>query len=160
DRRRAQVLQPPGPARLRDLRELVGQLQGPGRRRAVRRRHRRPDLRRASRIVVVGDRMAKLEVESIQVVDAADVPRTGADLIAARLRDAIAARGTASIALSGGNTPRAIFQELAALPVDWQRVHVYFGDERCVPPDDPSSNFRMAREALFERVAVPNVHRM
>jgi len=104
--------------------------------------------------------MTKLEIESIQIVDEADVARSAADLIASRLRQAVAARGKASIALSGGNTPRRIYAELATLPVEWERVDVFFGDERCVPADDASSNYRMAKEALFDRVRVPNVFRM
>jgi 6-phosphogluconolactonase len=104
--------------------------------------------------------MARLRVRTREIVEPADLSRAGASWIAARLDEAIAARGTASIALAGGNTPRSIYEKLAMLPVAWDRVHVYFGDERCVPPDDPSSNYRMAREALLDRVAAPNVHRM
>ena len=104
--------------------------------------------------------MTKLEIESLLIVDVGDLARTGATFIAERLREAIAARGSASLALAGGNTPRGVYQELAALPVEWDRVEVFFGDERCVPPDDPSSNYRMAREALLDRVGAPHVHRM
>jgi len=77
---------------------------------------------------------------------------------------AAAARTTGrfAIALSGGSTPRVLYRLLVSKPVDWARVHVYFGDERCVPPDDPASNYRMAREALLDHVPIPggNVHRM
>jgi 6-phosphogluconolactonase len=104
--------------------------------------------------------MARLEVASLQVVDIADVPRAGASWMAERIEEAVAARGTASVALSGGNSPRPVYAELAALPIPWDRVHVFFADERCVPPDDPASNFRMAREALLDRVGAPHVHRM
>jgi 6-phosphogluconolactonase len=104
--------------------------------------------------------MARLEVASVQIVDTDDIPRLGASWIAGRLREAIAARGIASVALAGGNTPRRVYEELAREPVDWAQVDVFFGDERCVPPDDPSSNFRMAREALLDRVSAPRVHRM
>ncbi len=67
-----------------------------------------------------------------------------------------------AIALSGGSTPAALYRLLVAKPIDWARVHVFFGDERCVPPDDPASNYRMAREALLDHVPIPpaNVHRM
>ncbi len=99
--------------------------------------------------------MAKLQVASVQIIDIQEVPRAGATSIAELLRNGIAARGNASVALAGGNTPRRIYEELAKLPVEWDRVHFYFGDERCVPADDPSSNFRMAREALFESRAGP-----
>ena len=72
-------------------------------------------------------------------------------------RAALGARGEFRIALSGGNTPRPIYQEIARgeheLP--WERVFVTFGDERCVPPDDEQSNYRMARESLLTPAAVP-----
>jgi 6-phosphogluconolactonase len=79
---------------------------------------------------------------------------------------AIDARGRFSIALSGGSTPRDLHLRLASPPlvdrVDWSRWHVFFGDERCVPPDDERSNYRMAEETLLKRVPIPpaNVHRM
>src|SRR5215472_12967294 len=63
-----------------------------------------------------------------------------------------------SVALSGGNTPRSVYSLLAdrykdSLP--WNKVHIFFGDERHVPPDDPESNYRMARESLLEKVSIP-----
>ncbi len=64
-----------------------------------------------------------------------------------------------SVALSGGDTARRCYERLAAEAVDtidWWKVDVYWGDERCVPPDDPDSNYRLAREALLERVGVAN----
>src|SRR5579864_3544859 len=79
---------------------------------------------------------------------------------------AIDARGQFSIALSGGSTPRDLHLKLSSEPfrdeIDWAHVHVFFGDERCVPPDDPQSNYGMALETLLSRVPVPaeHVHRM
>ena len=79
---------------------------------------------------------------------------------------AVTERGRFSLALSGGSTPRALHAHLAAEPlrsdVDWGRVHVFWGDERCVPPDHPDSNYRMARETLLNHVPIPpaQVHRM
>lgn len=66
------------------------------------------------------------------------------------------------IALSGGHTPRATYQHLAARPVPWGRLEVFFGDERCVPPDVEGSNYKMAKEALFDAVAIPEeqIHRI
>lgn len=81
-------------------------------------------------------------------------------------RDAIAERERFVVALSGGSTPRALFGLLAREPyrdtVDWSRVHIAWGDERCAPPDHPESNYRMAREALLDHVAVPpdHIHRI
>ncbi len=69
------------------------------------------------------------------------------------------ARGRLSVALAGGSTPRRAYELLAAEPlkneIAWGRVHVFFGDERCVPRADPRSNERMAREALLDRVPIP-----
>ena len=104
--------------------------------------------------------MSSLHVASVRIVDTAEVPRVGAGWIAHQLEQAIAERGLATLALSGGHTPRRIYEELASLDIPWDRVGVFFGDERCVSPDDPDSNFRMAREALFDRVRVAHVHRM
>ena len=78
----------------------------------------------------------------------------------------IRARGRFAVALAGGATPRRAYESLASDEfrdaVDWPRVHVFFGDERCVPPDHPESNYRTANEALLARVPVPaqNVRRM
>jgi 6-phosphogluconolactonase len=74
--------------------------------------------------------------------------------------------GFFSVALSGGSTPKAIFEGLALeknrSEVDWSRVLVFWSDERCVPPEDPSSNYRMAMESGFVHLPIPleNVHRM
>ncbi len=72
-------------------------------------------------------------------------------------RKANAERNEFRIALSGGNTPAPVYARLAAQGDDlpWDRIRFTFGDERCVPPDDPRSNFRMARENLFVPAAVP-----
>jgi 6-phosphogluconolactonase len=80
-------------------------------------------------------------------------------------QQAIGSRGQFSVALSGGNTPRNVFSLLAAKYKDtlpWSKVHIFFGDERNVPPDDAESNYRMARESLLEKVPLPksNVHRI
>ena len=77
---------------------------------------------------------------------------------------AAAKSGPIAISLSGGSTPRRIYQLLAEPPcreqVPWSRVHLFWGDERFVPADDPASNFRMVREALLSRVPIPaaNIH--
>src|SRR5438270_6954949 len=77
---------------------------------------------------------------------------------------AIQERGQFSVALSGGNTPRAVYSLLASehKELPWERVHIFFGDERHVPPDHPDSNFRMARESFLSKVPIPekNIHRV
>jgi 6-phosphogluconolactonase len=78
---------------------------------------------------------------------------------------AMVARGRFCVALSGGNTPRSVYTLLAQdqknrLP--WEKIYVFFGDERCVPPEHPDSNYRMARESLLSKVPIPpqNVFRI
>jgi 6-phosphogluconolactonase len=82
---------------------------------------------------------------------------------AARAEEAIGERGRFAVALAGGSTPKATYQVLArdyAGRLDWGNVHVFFGDERTVPPDHEDSNYRMAREALLDHVPVGGIHRM
>ena len=82
---------------------------------------------------------------------------------AARAVEAIEERGRFAAVLAGGSTPKATYQILArdyADGIDWSKVHVFFGDERTVPPDHEDSNYRMAREALLDHVPVGSVHRM
>lgn len=80
----------------------------------------------------------------------------------ARAAESISARGSFSVALAGGNTPRGVYELLAEEPyrgaVDWSKVHVYWGDERYIPPTDESSNERMARETLLSKVPVEESH--
>jgi 6-phosphogluconolactonase len=89
-----------------------------------------------------------------------------ADLITELAAQAIAARGRFTLALSGGNTPRPVYARLATMDyrdrIDWSKVQIFFGDERCVPPDDPQSNYLMAQTALFDQVPLPegNVYRI
>src|SRR2546428_1503816 len=64
-----------------------------------------------------------------------------------------------TVALAGGSTPRPVYQRLAACEFPWSQTEVFFGDERCVPPDHPDSNYRMANEALLSKVPAI-VHRM
>jgi 6-phosphogluconolactonase len=74
----------------------------------------------------------------------------------------IQARGRFCVALAGGSTPKAIYERLAKLELAWDKIHLFWGDERCVPPDDSRSNFAMVNSALLERIHIPheNVHRM
>jgi 6-phosphogluconolactonase len=76
-------------------------------------------------------------------------------LIIGEAGKSIAARGVFRIALSGGNTPRPVYEALALLDLTWDKWEITFGDERCVPPDSDQSNFRMARQAWFDPARVP-----
>jgi 6-phosphogluconolactonase len=97
--------------------------------------------------------------------DAVSLARAAAEYFVALAVEAMAARGRFVVALSGGSTPRATYALLAAefaTSVDWSHVYVFWGDERCVPPDHPDSNYRMACEVLLDQVPLSarNVHRI
>ena len=88
--------------------------------------------------------------------------RLAAEHLARAAAVAVAERGSFSVALSGGSTPKLMYQALRGLEVDWAHVHVYFSDERSVGPDSPDSNFRSAKLELLDHVGIPaeQVHRM
>jgi 6-phosphogluconolactonase len=98
--------------------------------------------------------------------DAEDLARHAAGLFVTQAGKALGARGSFTVALAGGGTPRGLY---ALLPMDhyadqvvWPAVEIFWSDERCVPPDHPRSNYRMALETLLSKVKVPpgNIHRM
>ena len=98
--------------------------------------------------------------------DSAALVAGTADFIIEEAVRSIAERGRFTIALAGGNTPRPVYERLAtpeyADRIDWNRVYIYFGDERCVPPEDLRSNYQMALAALCAHVPIPpgNIFRM
>jgi 6-phosphogluconolactonase len=98
--------------------------------------------------------------------DPAALARAAADHVVAVVATALAQHDVAHVALAGGSTPRAVNALLTAAPrraaVDWTRVVFWFGDERCVPPDDEESNYRMNRLTLLDPLGIPatQVHRM
>lgn len=106
--------------------------------------------------------MTNFEVHATSMLAAG----AAAEAFTAIASNAIQEHGMFSVALAGGTTPRSMYELLAsalfASRVDWPRVVVCWGDERCVPPDDEESNYRMARETLLSRVPVlpDNIHRM
>lgn len=83
-----------------------------------------------------------------------EVAARAAARVAELLVAAVQARGEATLWLSGGTTPRLLYRALVPLDVPWPAVRFGFGDERAVPPDHPDANFRLAREALFEPLAI------
>jgi 6-phosphogluconolactonase len=106
-------------------------------------------------------------VDNIRVYDDQHgLARAAADYAISCYNAAVDDHGYFAVALSGGSTPRALFELLAAPQnaqhIGWSKVHVFWGDERTVPPDHPDSNYRMAKEALLDHVALPasSVHRM
>lgn len=107
--------------------------------------------------------MAKPEIKVYP--DAQELARAAAQHFAEGAVRAVQRQGHFSVALSGGSTPRAIYALLggdAYTGLDWSRIHIFWGDERCVPPDHPDSNYRMARESLLDHIAIPkhNIHRI
>jgi len=110
--------------------------------------------------------MKETKAEVVTLSSREAVTAATADALVDAAATAIAARGRFLLVLSGGSTPKALYELLAtpayAARIDWTRVHVFWGDERCVPPDDRSSNYRMAREALLDRVPISPqaIHRM
>jgi 6-phosphogluconolactonase len=99
-----------------------------------------------------------VDVEAVSQAAAAEFVRCGTD--------AISRRGRFWVALSGGSTPQRLYRLLSGHPyrdqIDWTKVEVFWGDERCVPPDHKDSNYRMAHQELLERVPIPSsqVHRI
>lgn len=103
----------------------------------------------------------------IHVLDDAEaLARAAADWIVDRLQQEPPLPRAMSVALAGGSTPRLLYRRLAQSPyrerVAWGRVEVFWGDERCVPPTHPESNYAMAREMLLDRVPIPaeRIHRV
>jgi len=98
--------------------------------------------------------------------DADEVAHAAADTLVEIVSGVLADRDVARVALAGGSTPKAMYKLLASPAyrerVEWRRVEIFFGDERCVPPDHPDSNYRMARQALLDHVPLgaDRVHRI
>src|ERR1041384_1736748 len=110
---------------------------------------------------------ADYSASEVQVIEDPElVAREAAGLFVRLSIEAVAVRGAFSVALSGGSTPRRVYALLESADyrtqVNWPSVHVFFGDERTVPPEHPDSNYRMANEALLSHVRLPaeNIHRM
>lgn len=84
------------------------------------------------------------------------------ELVLTKIRAAIQERGLCTLALSGGSTPKPLYEAIAQEQLPWDKIHVFWGDERYVPPDDPDSNQLMARRAWLDQVDIPdsNIHPM
>ena len=98
--------------------------------------------------------------------DAHNVATAAATLFSELSSVCIKKSGSFSVALSGGSTPELLFKLLSAAPfreaIEWQKVHLFWGDERCVPPDNKDSNFNLAFRSLISKIEIPpeNIHRM
>jgi 6-phosphogluconolactonase len=101
--------------------------------------------------------------ELIVVSEPAELARPAAEWLSLEVTRAIAERGSCALGLAVGRTPEPVYRELASgSTIEWQQVHVFFGDERAVPPSHPDSNYRTVYLALLSRVPIPphQVHRM
>lgn len=94
--------------------------------------------------------------------DRAALVQRGLDLVLERLQAAIANRGLFTLALAGGSTPKPLYEAIAAQALPWDKIHVFWGDERYVSADHPDSNEGMARQAWLNQVPMPaeNIHAM
>jgi 6-phosphogluconolactonase len=108
-----------------------------------------------------------MRLPSIEVFpDTAALFQAASERITDLLVKIIYEKGGASLVLTGGKTPKPIYEMLASPlyrnSVDWKRIHVFWGDERCVPSENPDSNFGLARDALISKIDMPpeNVHRI
>lgn len=94
------------------------------------------------------------------VEDEAAVAAAAAEHFIAAASRAVRSHGAFDVSLAGGSSPKAMFALLSARPlserVDWKSVRFFFGDERCVPPDHPDSNYGMARQHLFSKLGIPD----
>ena len=86
----------------------------------------------------------------------ADLIERAKELTIETVKNAIAARGQATLALSGGSTPKPLYAALAKADLDWDKIFIFWGDERYVPHDHEKSNHRMTREALLNHVPIPS----
>lgn len=94
--------------------------------------------------------------------DGAALIERSLSIVIDKIKTAIADRGQCTIALSGGSTPKPLYEAIATLDLPWDKIHVFWGDERYVPPEHPDSNQGMARAAWLDRVNIPaaNIHPM
>jgi 6-phosphogluconolactonase len=100
-----------------------------------------------------------MKAREIKIFDSRENLANGAAaLVVEKIAEALQANAFASFVLSGGSTPKALYQLLASAEfrdrIDWEKVLIFFGDERCVPPDDEESNYKMAFEALLAKVSI------
>ena len=100
--------------------------------------------------------MSAMKTKNIEVLpDKEALVRRAGELVLEQMRSSLEARGQCTIALSGGSTPKPLYEFLATQDLPWDRVYVFWGDERYVPPDDSQSNYRMAREAWLGKIDIP-----
>jgi 6-phosphogluconolactonase len=112
----------------------------------------------------LADNSCEADLDVMVLRERGAIARTAAERIAHTAREAIGRRGRFTMVLSGGSTPWGLYQRLAgpdyASAMPWSATHLFWGDERCVPPDDERSNYRLARDAGLLARPLAGVHRM
>ena len=102
------------------------------------------------------------ERKILVVAHSEELSRVAAEEFVVHAEAAVRKKGFFAVALSGGSTPKGLYRKLAGElyreKISWSKVHFFWGDERCVPPDHPDSNYHMARESLFNKVPIPEVN--
>lgn len=110
--------------------------------------------------------MSTVVKPDIRVLPSPNFPAAAAEQLTAYISEAVATRGRCRLALAGGSTPYPVYQHLARPPltgrIDWNAVHLFWSDERCMPKRDETSNYHMAKEALIDLINIPpaNIHRI
>jgi 6-phosphogluconolactonase len=125
----------------------------------------RSKLEGNSRMRIISTRLREEENQEadLRVMENADeLAVQAAAFFADQAKQAIAARGIFFVLLSGGKTPMRMFERLAELTLAWEKIHLFWGDERMVPPNHPENNFHNAEKSLLRRIKIPptNVHRV
>ena len=92
--------------------------------------------------------------------DSDELSQSAAEAFTTLANQAIAERGRFLVSLSGGRTPMKLYAQLANEKVDWAHVHFFWGDERCVPVDDPGNTYGVMREIFFDKIGTTNIHRV
>jgi 6-phosphogluconolactonase len=108
----------------------------------------------------MGEGLMKKMVEVLP--DKVALNQRALELVVSKIQSAIQERGQSTIALAGGSTPKQLYEALSTQSLPWEKIHVFWGDERYVPPDHPDSNQGMARQAWLDKVDIPaaNIHPM
>lgn len=103
-----------------------------------------------------------MSVQKFTAPDALAASEACAQYILRLLETTLSGRNPATLAVSGGSTPKLLFQKMAAMSFPWNRVHLFFVDERCVPPTDAASNYKLANDYLIQPAQIPanHVHRV
>jgi 6-phosphogluconolactonase len=120
---------------------------------------------RSAKMSIISTRIREEESQEtdLRIMESADeLALQAAAFFAEQAKQAIAERGVFFVLLSGGKTPMRMFERLSKLSLAWDKIHLFWGDERMVPPENPENNFHNARQSLLSRIKIPeaNVHRV